>query len=103
MASTVDKRLELHNILKSICDNVYFSPPSGHKMKYPCIVYERSYAKVEYGNNKPYKLDTKYTITVIDPDPDSEIVPKIEVLEKCSYDRHFIIDNLNHDVFTIYH
>lgn len=103
MASTLDKRLELHQILTAICDNVYFSPPSGHKLKYPCIVYNRDYTKVNYGNNKPYTLDTRYSLTVMDPDPDSEIVSKIEQLEKCSFNRHFVSDDLNHDVFTIYH
>lgn len=103
MASTLDKRLELDEILRDICDNIYFSPPSGHKLVYPCIIYDRDYSKVNYANNQPYTLDTRYSLTVIDPDPDSEIVPKIEQLPKCTYDRHFISDNLNHDVFTIYH
>lgn len=102
MASTLNRRLELHEMLTGICDNVYFSPPSGHKLKYPCIVYDRGYTKVSYGDNNPYMLDTRYSLTVIDPDPDSEIVPQIERLEKCSFDRHFTSDNLNHDVFTIY-
>lgn len=103
MASTQEKRIEFHEFLKTICDNVYFSPPTGKKLKYPCIVYERSYAKVNYADNSPYTLDTRYSLTVIDPNPDSAIVPKIEILPKCSYDRHFAIDNLNHDVFTIYY
>jgi len=103
MASTLNKRLELDEILRGICENVYFSPPSGHKIKYPCIIYERDYSKVNYANNQPYTLDTRYSLTVIDPDPDSEIVPIIEQLPKCTYDRHFTIDNLNHDAFTIYH
>jgi len=103
MGSTKNKRIELHNILKSICNNVYFSPPTGMKLKYPCIVYDRSYTKVNYADDAPYTLDTRYTLTVMDQDPDSEIVPKIELLPKCSFDRHFELDNLNQDVFTIYH
>ena len=103
MGSTKDKREELRDILLEICENVYYSPPSGIKLKYPCIIYERRYSKAEYADNKPYTTDTSYTLTVIDKSPDSEIVPKLERLEKCRYDRHFINDNLNHDVFTIYH
>lgn len=40
-------------------------------------------------------------VKVIDPDPDSEIVPQIEQLPKCTYDTHFEDDGLVHDVFTI--
>lgn len=103
MASTLNKRLGLQKMLENICDKVYFSPPSGHKLKYPCIVYNRDFTKVNYGDNTPYTLDTRYSLTVIDPDPDSEIVPQIERLQKCSFDRHFVSDDLNHDVFTIYY
>ena len=103
MASTKAKRIELRDILLGICEHVYYAPPSGHKIQYPCIIYERRYTKSEFANNSPYILDTSYTLTVIDKNPDSEIVPKIEKLEKCSYDRHFVNDNLYHDVFTIYH
>ena len=30
MGSTKDKREELRDILLEICENVYYSPPSGH-------------------------------------------------------------------------
>jgi hypothetical protein len=103
MGSTKNRREELRDILLGICENVYYCPPSGHKLKYPCIIYDRRYTKTEFANNKPYTLDTSYTITVIDKNPDSEITPQIERLEKCSFDRHFVTDNLYHDVFTIYH
>lgn len=102
MGSTLNKRLELHEILKNICDNVYFSPPTGKQLKYPCIIYNRDYTKANFADNNPYTLDTRYSLTVIDQDPDSEIVPKVERLTKCSYNTHFLSDNLNHDVFTIY-
>ena len=103
MASTLDRRLELHALLEEICDYVKFSPPTGFKLKYPCIVYERANNQTEYANGKPYIVETRYTVTVIDPDPDSEIVPKLEHFPKCTYDTHFISDNLNHDVFTIFY
>ena len=66
MGSTKNKREELRDILLEICENVYYSPPSGHKLKYPCIIYERRYSKAEYADNKPYTTDTSYTLTVID-------------------------------------
>lgn len=103
MASTVEKRIELHNILASICQNCYFEPPANLKLKYPCIIYERNNNYTQRADNKPYIITTRYQLTVIDKDPDSEIVPKIEELEKCTFDRHFDSDHLSHDVFTIYH
>ena len=102
MASTVDRRLELHDILKNICPNCYFSPPANKQLKYPCIIYNRTNNLTQYGDNKPYLITTRYSVMVIDPDPDSEIVPEIEKLPLCTFDRHYSVDNLNHDSFSIY-
>lgn len=103
MASTLDKRIELDNILRDVCPNVYFAPPTGKQLEYPCIVYSRSYAKANFADNAPYILDTRYMLQVFDLDPDSEIVHKVEQLPKCTYDRNFVSDNVNCDVFTIYY
>lgn len=103
MASTVTRRMELHEILSAICKNCYFEPPTNKQLKYPCIVYERSNNRVFRADNKPYVITTRYQLTVIDQDPDSEITPEIEKLEKCTFDRHFDSDSLSHDVFTIYY
>ena len=103
MASTMNRRLELQALLEELCEHVYFSPPTGKNIKYPCIVFNRSNNQTDFADNEPYNMTTRYTITVIDPDPDSEIVPKLEHFPKCTYDTHFISDNLNHDVFTIFY
>lgn len=103
MASTVEKRLELHAMLKGICSNCYFEPPTNKKLTYPCIIYSRSNNFVRRADNKPYIITTRYQLTVVDNDPDSMIVPEIEKLEKCTFDRHFNADGLSHDVFTIYY
>ena len=103
MASTLDKRLELQSILEEYCQNVYFQPPTNKQLKYPCIIYKRVNNSTLYGDNKPYIMSTRYQVTVVDDDPDSEIVPEIEKLELCTFDRHYDSDGLSHDVFTIYH
>ena len=41
-------------------------------------------------------------VTVIDSDPDSKIVNRVSMLPYCYFDRHYVQDNLNHDVFEIY-
>lgn len=101
----MDRRLELHEMLCEILGsrNVYFQPPESLKMKYPAIEYERDKIDNKFADNEPYMQSIRYTITVIDEDPDSEIVNKVSELPMCSHDRHFTSDNLNHDTFTLYY
>src|SRR5688572_22268030 len=96
-------RLDLQTLFETILDskNVYFQPPPGHMMKYPCIVYNRSNIRSEHGDNVPYKLVDEYEVTVIDKDPDSIIPRKIAQLPSSNFDRNFRSEGLNHDVFTI--
>ncbi|QJD49600.1 hypothetical protein HWD32_gp22 [Gordonia phage Secretariat] len=95
-------RIELQEKLKELVPNVYFQPPNGLKMQYPCIVYSRDNMDVSYADNGPYRHATRYEVTVIDQNPDSAIVEKVAMLPKTSYTRFFTADNLNHDVFTLY-
>lgn len=99
-----DRRLQLHKILLGIMDtgNVYHQPPEKFKLKYPCIVYERSSDNVIHGDNIPYNRRLRYTLTLIDKDSVSKYLEPLMNLPMCSYDRHFTSDDLNHDVFTIY-
>lgn len=104
------RRLELHEILIDVLDTrdekesrVYFQPPSTLKMKYPCIVYQRNNYAPFHADDILYNGKKSYTVTVIDPDPDSEIPDKIRHLPLCRFDRFYTSDNLNHDVFNIYY
>lgn len=99
--SRVDFQYELEELLGS--RNVYYQPPESLKISYPAIVYSRSNINTRFSNNQPYNLKHCYTVTLIDPDPDSLIVDKLAMLPKSNFDRHFTANNLNHDVFTIYH
>lgn len=101
----MESRLELHELLCETLGSrhVYFQPPDSVKMKYPAIVYSRSNISNTFANDSVYKQSLAYAVTVIDEDPDSEIVEKVSRLPMCSFDRHFTSDNLNHDVFTIYY
>lgn len=83
-------------------DRVYFQPPSNVQMKYPAIVYQRDTIAAQFANNKPYSFDTRYQVTVIDRNPDNEIVDRVAALPKTSHERWFTADGLNHDVFTLY-
>lgn len=101
----MSKRLELHQKLVEVLGstNVYFQPPSTVKMTYPAIVYSRSALDMRHANNDIYHAKQRYTVTVIDKNPDSGILRKMLRLKYSSFDRHFVTDNLNHDVYTIYY
>lgn len=98
-------RVDLQNVLEELLGsrNVYYQPPESLKMNYPAIVYARKTIDNSYANNSVYKQNYAYEITVIDKNPDSEIVNKVSKLPTCRFDRHFKSDNLNHDVFTLYY
>lgn len=98
------QRLELQAILVSLLgsNNVYFQPPSNVDINYPCVVYRRDFVDIKFADNNPYKNKTRYQITIIDRDPDNEMVDKVAALPLCSYDRFFTAENLNHDVYNIF-
>lgn len=97
-------RLELHSLLVSTLGsgNVYFQPPESLQMKYPCIVYSRNRTDDKFADNKRYLHKKRYSVKVIDKNPDSAIPDKIAQLPLCSFDRHYTADNLNHDVYNLY-
>lgn len=83
--------------------NVYYQPPASVKLNYPAIVYSRDDIDNVFANNRVYMQTTAYMVTVIDKNPDSEIVKKVSCLPMCNFERHYTSDNLNHDVFTLYY
>lgn len=95
-------RLELHEILETFVDNVYFQPPENVKLKYPCIIYKRDFAETEFAANQPYHHTLRYMITVIDQDPDSEIPSKVAAMPMSLFNRFYTADDLNHDVYNVF-
>ncbi len=97
-------RLDLQDLLVELLssDYVYFQPPVNVKLQYPCIIYKREDIATKFADNSPYKHKTKYQVTVVDTNPDSEINGKVRELPLCSYDRFYTADNLNHDVFNLF-
>lgn len=97
-------RLELQTILEGILgsESVYFQPPASVQMVYPAIVYELDSGLTEFADDYPYTFTKRYSITVIDKNPDSEYPDQLAKLQRCLFDRHFVVNNLNHYVFNIY-
>lgn len=96
-------RLKLQSLLETFVPNVYFQPPATIKMKYPCIVYQRSRIDSRFADDSSYNLFDRYTLTLIEYDPDSPISHLIMSLPKCSFERHYTADNLHHNVFNLYY
>lgn len=100
----MQSRLKLHETLCELLGsrNVYYNPPASLKMKYPAIVYSRSAIDNHHANNAVYNQGMAYDVIVVDQDPDSEFVTAMSTLPLCRFSRHYVADNLNHDVFTLY-
>lgn len=99
-------RLSLHKELLSIkgVKSAYFQPPASVRMKYPCIVYELSHKKLFHADNLIYRFKNRYSVTVIDSDPDSKIPDTfLQHFMYCSFDRQYKADNLYHNVFILYY
>jgi hypothetical protein len=101
----VQDRLSLHNLFLAILGlpYVYFQPPSTLKMQYPCIIYKLDDIEGVHANDKRYLNMKRYLVTVVDMDPDTIIPDKILTLPYCSFEDHFVADNLNHYVCSLYY
>lgn len=83
--------------------HVYFDPPTGFRIAYPCIIYSLSSVDTKFANNLPYLFQRSYTVTVIDKNPDSRIVDRVLSLPRCSFVRKYEADRLHHWVFKIFY
>nr|DAI45353.1 MAG TPA: tail completion protein [Caudoviricetes sp.] len=98
-------REELHERLCAILGsrNVYYQPPEGFRLHYPCIVYERDRIGTHYAANLPYVHTVRYSVTAISSDPESPVPMQLSDMPMSSHERSFVSDNLYHDVFNIYY
>lgn len=96
-------REELGQLLREVANstNVYYQPPSGIEMKYPAIRYSLADIDNIHADNQVYLQSRTYELIVIDEDPDSELSDAISKLPKCSFQRSYPADDLNHFVYRI--
>lgn len=97
-------RLELQTLLEETLrsQNVYFQPPANLKLRYPCLIYNRDSSWDVWADDRKYLYYKGYSMTYITRNPDDPKVDRLELLPMCSFDRHYVADNLNHYVYTIY-
>lgn len=93
---------ELHDILKEFTPNAYFQPPQNLSMAYPAIVYKWDDADTTFADNRPYRFEKRYMVTIIDRNPLSDIPDQVAMLPACVFDRAYVSNNLNHTVFLLY-
>ena len=107
----MSRRLELH---KKLCDilgcpetgvscRAYFQPPSSVKMQYPAIVYSLDDVDSTYANDVTYLTTKRYAVTVIDKNPDTDLIDKVMTLPMCYFNRSYTRDNLNHFVLEVFY
>ena len=106
---------ELRELLGT--DEVYFQPSAEAGsdeydenyiytgMRYPCFVLKRTTAYQPKANDRNYLFRPGYEVSYINPDePDPWMLERImRRFPHCHYNRHYVSDNLHHDVFTIYY
>lgn len=100
MSSRIELQTKLEELLGS--SNVYYQPPENLKMSYPAIVYSLDDIKRTSADDVAYLQTRCYEIIVIDKKPDNVVIDKILNLPLCDFNRHYVADNLNHYVFTLY-
>ena len=98
------RRVQLHRKLELLLGsrNVYFQPPTGTKLSYPCIVYNLATANDVHADNKIYRRLFRYTLIYITKDPDDPKRDEIDDIPYCAFDRVLANDNLYHYYYTIY-
>lgn len=74
-------------------------------IEYPCFIMKRTSAYQPKANDKTYLFRPAYEVTYINRDePDPEMLYEVgRHFSLCNYQRHFVQDNLHHDVWVIYY
>lgn len=100
MRPRIDLQTKLEELLGD--KHVYYQPPESLVMQYPAIRYSKSQITSTYADNTSYLNFNCYDIIVIDKKPDNPVIQKILALPMASFDRHYVSDNLNHDIIRLY-
>lgn len=103
-------RLDLQDYLKEVLgsDDVYYEPPDGARLSYPCICYQLGRMSSRAANNRPDYLEwDSYTVMYIvqealDTRDEDSTLEKLRASEGFVFDRTYVLEKLHHYVFTAY-
>lgn len=108
------QRLKLQAILEEFAEeyvepgdktkHVYYNPPTGFQMEYPCFVYEDARPSVSYADNQKYLTFPCWKVTTMTRDPESiDLAPKLEDMRYCFLENAgFRTDSISHRIYTLY-
>lgn len=98
-------RLTLHSKFEELLesDHVYYMPPENTKMEYDAIRYSKKNIASRFADNTAYSMMDCYEVIVIARKPDHPVIKKLLALPYARHDRHYVTNNLNHDILTIYY
>lgn len=101
----MSSRLELQTLLEQILGsrNVYYQPPESIKMTYPCIKYRLNDININKADDISYIKNRRYELIIMDTKPDNKAIDDILNLPYTSYERHYEVDRVYHDVIYIYY
>lgn len=101
----MSSRLELQTLLEQLLGsrNVYYQPPESIKMTYPCIKYRLNDININKADDISYIKNRRYELIIMDTKPDNEVIDDILNLPCTSYERHYEVDRVYHDVIYIYY
>lgn len=101
----MDHSPQLKAHLKKISgiNKVYFNPPEGTKLEYPCLKANLRRRDAVYANNKKYIKDESYVIYFITRDSKTApaVMDQLEELPFCTFDTSYVKDGLHHYVYKI--
>lgn len=93
----------LHLLQKAVNHNrVYFQPPENLKIGYPAVIFHLSKVKLDHADDVPYKGAREYSVTLITKEPEPEVLDEILTIPYTTLDTTYIVDGMNHFVFTTY-
>ncbi len=98
-----EKRLLFDEAIKEATGltHVYYDPPESIFMEYPAIVYKKTNMPSEYADGLKYIKHLAFEVKLICEDADSKYVDILHDFKFSNFNRHYIADDLHHDVFTI--
>lgn len=97
------KRYDLQDLLETITPKVYYQPSETTKLVYPCITYGLEGELPDFADNIRYISSDRYSITVIDRNPDSDLWRKVLELPHTALETSMVIDQLYHWNITLYY
>lgn len=77
-------------------------PPPADGMEYPCMVLDRGQGDTKFADDRPYVYTQGYSLTVMSWAAEDPLLALVQALPRCVHNRHFVKDNLHHDVHTIF-